>query len=61
MVSANRCGSRHYDHVLRNDEDVRATARYIVADPLRAGLVDSIGDYPLWDAVWLSRPGKKTA
>ena len=31
----------------------RAAARYIVANPLRAGLVKQIGDYPLWDAIWL--------
>jgi len=28
-------------------------ARYIVANPLRAGLVSRVGDYPLWDACWL--------
>jgi putative transposase len=28
-------------------------ARYIVANPLRAGLVERLGDYPHWDAVWL--------
>ncbi len=43
----------YHDHALRREEDVRAVARYIVANPLRAGLVDDIGDYPLWDAVWL--------
>ena len=42
-----------YDHALRKDEDVRGIARYIVANPLRAGLVENIGDYPLWDAIWL--------
>ena len=42
-----------YDHALRKDEDVRGIARYIVANPLRAGLVEHIGDYPLWDAIWL--------
>lgn len=42
-----------YDHALRRDEDVRSIARYIVANPLRAGLVRSLRDYPLWDAVWL--------
>jgi putative transposase len=42
-----------YDHALRRDEDVRTVARYIVANPLRAGLVSRIGDYPLWDAVWV--------
>jgi REP element-mobilizing transposase RayT len=42
-----------YDHAVRGNEDLRAMARYIVANPLRAGLVERIGDYPLWDAVWL--------
>lgn len=42
-----------YDHALRDGEDVRGIARYIVANPLRAGLVEHIGDYPLWDAIWL--------
>jgi putative transposase len=43
-----------YDHAIRADEDLRAIARYIVANPLRAGLVKCLGDYPHWDAVWLS-------
>jgi putative transposase len=42
-----------YDHALRKEEDLRAAARYIVANPLRAGLVDSIADYPHWDAKWV--------
>ncbi len=42
-----------YDHALRKNEDVRGIARYFVANPLRAGLVEHIGNYPLWDAVWL--------
>jgi REP element-mobilizing transposase RayT len=43
----------YHDHGVRQDEDMLAVARYIVANPLRAGLVERIGDYPLWDAVWL--------
>jgi REP element-mobilizing transposase RayT len=42
-----------HDHAIRRDEDLKAVARYIVANPLRAGLVQKIGDYPLWDAKWL--------
>ncbi|MBU0901061.1 MULTISPECIES: REP-associated tyrosine transposase [Pseudomonas] len=42
-----------HDHALRHEEDVLPVARYIVANPLRAGLVKRVGDYPLWDAVWL--------
>jgi REP element-mobilizing transposase RayT len=41
-----------YDHALRKDEDVATVARYIVANPLRAGLVSRLGDYPHWDAIW---------
>ena len=43
----------YFDRALRVEEEVRAIARYIVANPLRAGLCRQIGDYPLWDAVWL--------
>ncbi len=42
-----------HDHALRNDESVWAAARYLVANPLRAGLVACVGDYPFWDCVWL--------
>ena len=43
----------YYDHAVRRDEDLVGIARYIVANPLRAGLVKSLGDYPFWDAIWL--------
>ncbi len=42
-----------HDHALRREESVIDVARYIVANPVRAGLVGRVGDYPLWDAVWL--------
>jgi len=42
-----------YDHAVRKEEDIQGIARYIVANPLRAGLAENIGDYPLWDAIWL--------
>jgi len=32
---------------------LRRVARYVVANPMRAGLVKQIGDYPLWDAIWV--------
>jgi len=41
----------YHDHALRKEEDLQQIARYIVANPLRAKLVNKIGDYPLWDAV----------
>ncbi|GAA3983940.1 transposase [Comamonas faecalis] len=57
-VSAHRLGAAvwqpgFHDHALRADEDVVAAARYVVANPLRAGLVHRLADYPHWDAVWL--------
>ena len=45
--------SGFYDRAIGREDDLPAIARYIVANPLRAGLVASIRDYPLWDAVWL--------
>ena len=43
----------YYDRAVRSDEDLRILARYVVGNPLRAGLVQEIGQYPLWDAAWL--------
>ena len=42
-----------HDHALRRDEDVRAAAHYIIANPLRAKLANRTGDYPYWDCIWL--------
>ena len=57
-VAAHRLGGGvwqpgFHDHALRKDEDLAATARYVVANPLRKGLVPNVGAYPHWDAVWL--------
>ncbi len=35
-----------YDHVLRKDEDRLSVIQYILANPVRRGLVVSAGDYP---------------
>jgi REP element-mobilizing transposase RayT len=42
-----------HDHALRREEDLLSVARYVVANPLRAGLVRRLGDYPYWNSVWL--------
>ncbi|KAB0506283.1 MULTISPECIES: REP-associated tyrosine transposase [Pseudomonas] len=42
-----------HDHALRQEESLVRVARYVVANPLRAGLVEKLGDYPLWDAIWV--------
>jgi len=43
----------YHDHALRREENIREAARYVVANPLRAGLVKSVSHYPHWDAKWL--------
>ena len=43
----------YQDRALRREESMVHFARYIVANPLRAGLVKSVRDYHHWDAVWL--------
>jgi len=45
--------SGFHDRAVRDGEDLRSIARYIIANPVRAGLVERAGDYPLWDACWL--------
>lgn len=42
-----------YDRAVRKEDDLKAMARYVVANPVRAGLVERVGDYPFWNAVWL--------
>ena len=42
-----------HDRALRREDDLVKMARYVVANPLRAGLVERLGDYPLWDAIWV--------
>lgn len=42
----------YHDHALRREEDLRGVARYLIHNPLRAGLASTVGDYPHWDAIW---------
>ena len=46
-----QCG--YYDRALREEDDRVDVARYIVANPLKAGLVRNLRQYPFWDSVWL--------
>ena len=36
----------YHDHGLRDDEDYGARVRYVLQNPLRAGLVQRVEDYP---------------
>jgi REP element-mobilizing transposase RayT len=38
----------YFDRTLRENETVPATIAYIVANPVRAGIVSSPGEYPYW-------------
>lgn len=42
-----------YDHALREEENRKNIARYIVAKPLRKGLVKDIKKYPYWNSIYL--------
>lgn len=42
-----------HDHGLRAEEDLRGSARYMIGNPVRAGLVKRVGDYPFWNAIWI--------
>lgn len=57
-VSAARLGRRiwqsgFHDRAVREEDDLKAMARYVIANPVRAGLVESVVDYPHWDAIWI--------
>jgi len=57
-VVAHQLGGRiwqqgFHDHAVRAEEDLPAIGRYIVNNPVRAGLVSKVGQYSHWDAVWL--------
>jgi REP element-mobilizing transposase RayT len=42
-----------HDRALRHEDDLTNIARYIIMNPVRAGITDSIKNYPHWDAIWL--------
>ena len=42
-----------HERAMRRQDNIVAAARYTIANPLRAGLVIEIGNYPFWNAVWL--------
>jgi len=43
----------YYDHIIRNEDDQRESFLYILQNPLRAGLVANIEDYPFLGGVWI--------
>ncbi len=43
----------YMDQAIREEADIIDFGRYIVANPLRAGLAESVSDYSFWNAVWV--------
>ncbi|MCD9030177.1 transposase [Luteimonas sp. Y-2-2-4F] len=41
-----------HDRALRREEDLRDVARYLLANPVRAGLVERSADYPFLGTIW---------
>ena len=48
-----------HGQVLPREEDPKAISRYVIANPVRAGLVKGLRDYPHWDAVWLQEDDRQ--
>lgn len=45
----------YYDRILRSDESLFDVVRYVVTNPLRAGLVERLVDYPFWGSAVYAR------
>ncbi len=45
-----------HDHALRTDESRERVARYIIANPMRAGLVEDPWQWPYWNSRWIDGP-----
>ena len=61
LTARHACSAAHdrvwssgfHDRAVRREEDIAAVARYVVMNPVRAGLVSRIGEYPYWNAIWI--------
>ena len=51
----------YHDHALRDDEDYRSRVRYVVQNPLRAGLARRVEDYPYVILPNWERPTRSTS
>ena len=46
-----------HDHALRNEESVQSAGNYVIYNPVRAGLANTLEGYHLWGAVWIDGSG----
>jgi len=44
-----------HDRAVREEESLEVLGNYVVHNPVRAGLVEKIDDYHLWDLLWQRR------
>ena len=44
-----------FERVLRENDDTKQVATYVIGNPLRAGLVKDLADYPFWGSGSYSR------
>ncbi len=47
----------YHDHALRANEDLRHSVRDLIANPVRAGLVDDPWQWPYWNSRWIDTFG----
>tara|TARA_B110000211_G_scaffold118804_1_gene137588 strand:- start:306 stop:767 length:462 start_codon:yes stop_codon:yes gene_type:complete len=45
----------YFEHKIRAEEDLLNQARYIAANPLRAGIVKKLEYYSFWDSLYLEK------
>ena len=44
-----------HDRAVRKEESLDVLGNYVVHNPVRAGLVENVDDYKLWDLLWQRR------
>ena len=42
----------YHDRLIAAEESLETVGDYIIHNPVRAGLVENVDDYPLWDVLW---------
>lgn len=55
-IAVNRALNKHsqvwqgayHDHALRDEEHLFTAIKYLISNPIRAGLVEKLSDYPYW-------------
>ena len=59
-IAVNKALKRHspiwqgayHDHAIRDEEQLHSATRYLISNPIRAGLVKNLADYPYWNITY---------